>query len=404
MSEGTRKVLVVDDDADLGIELCETITALGYEAELATEGNQAREALARGCDLLLLDLSMPGTDGLDLLQTLSESSEPPVIVLMSGYGEAVLQAAARSAQISGLPVRAVLPKPLEMDALVAALAQKDEKKRAASTEDLFDLDRVADIIERAVADGSLVVMHQPKVNVHSLAFSGTEALLPATLPEIGLVPPPVQVAAARARAGLLETMSCYIVKEALATCAEWRRRGFDGPVSVNMPVELLNQGGIEQRMRNICEGVGLPTSALTLELTEDALYDASAAAMTTLTRLRMAGFGLALDDLGQRASGLVQLANLPVTEVKIDADLIWQARKWQKAGEIVTSIADLARRVKLKVTAEGIETKGDLKFAAQAGVDFAQGWLIQRKVTPADLLAWLPTWPAAAAAHGVVAA
>jgi EAL domain-containing protein (putative c-di-GMP-specific phosphodiesterase class I)/CheY-like chemotaxis protein len=404
MSDGKRKVLVVDDDADLGIELCETITTLGYDAELATEGSQAREAIARGCDLLLLDLSMPGTDGLDLLQTLAESSEPPVIVLMSGYGEAVLQAAARSAQISGLPVRAVLPKPLEIDALVAALAQQAEQKRAASPESLFDLEQVANAMERGVADGSLTVMHQPKVNVHSLAFVGTEALLPAVIASIGPVPPPVQVAACRARPGLLETMSCYVVKESLKVCAEWRRRGFEGPVSVNMPVELLNQAGIEQRMRNLCDEAGLPTAALTLELTEDALYDASAAAMATLTRLRMAGFGLALDDLGQRASGLVQLANLPVTEVKIDADLIWQARKWQKAGEIVASIADLARRVKLKVTAEGIETKADLRFAAQAGVDNAQGWLIQRKLTPADLLAWLPTWPASAAAHGVVAA
>ncbi len=124
-----------------------------------------------------------------------------------------------------------------------------------------------------------------------------------------------------------------------------------------------------------------------LELTEDAIYFTSPQALAAIAQLRLAGFGVALDDVAQRQSGLLQLSNLPVTEIKIDLELLRQARQWDKARWIFTSIADLGHRLGLTVVAEGVESLDDLALARRASVDYIQGYLVSRKRPLSELLA-----------------
>ena len=95
-----------------------------------------------------------------------------------------------------------------------------------------------------------------------------------------------------------------------------------------------------------------------------------------------------MDDFGQKESGRLQFADLPVTEVKIDAEFIRQSRIWPKAAEIVISIADMAHRVGVVVTCEGIETADDLRVARGAHADLAQGFLFSPKVLAQDFLSF----------------
>ena len=117
----------------------------------------------------------------------------------------------------------------------------------------------------------------------------------------------------------------------------------------------------------------------------------SAEALSVLAKLRLAGFGLALDDVGKRNSGLLQLANLPVTEIKIDIEIIRQARSWEKARSIFAFLAELGHRLGTEVVAEGVELQSDLDFIRKHPVDFIQGHLIRKKSPLPDLMAALPT-------------
>lgn len=129
------------------------------------------------------------------------------------------------------------------------------------------------------------------------------------------------------------------------------------------------------------------------ELTEDSIYDSSTDALAVLARLRLAGFGLSLDDVGRRQSGLLQVANLPITEVKIDLEILAQARRWAKSRSIFGSIAELGRRLGLSVVAEGVKTRDDLALVRSLPVDYVQGFLVSRKRLLPDLLAMLAACP-----------
>jgi EAL domain-containing protein (putative c-di-GMP-specific phosphodiesterase class I) len=108
-----------------------------------------------------------------------------------------------------------------------------------------------------------------------------------------------------------------------------------------------------------------------------------------LARLRMAGFGLALDDVGRRQSGLLQLSALPVTEIKIDLQIVRDARTWTKARNIFASIAELGRKLGIKVVAEGVEFPEDLNLARTFPIDYVQGYLISPKCPLPELLRML---------------
>lgn len=179
----------------------------------------------------------------------------------------------------------------------------------------------------------------------------------------------------------------------MAAVAAWTERGHSAAVSVNLPIEVLLAPGAVATLEAMTRDAGIAPSQVTFELLEDGLYDTSADALGALTKLRLAGFGLALDDLGQRQSGLLQFANLPVTEIKIDLEIVRQARTSEKARSIFATLATLGERVGVKVTAEGVETEADLHFVRQHPVDYLQGYLVSAKRPLEDLMEWLASRP-----------
>ncbi len=383
----SRTIAVLDDDGDLRDELCETLQGLGHTA-IGLKGPE--EIGGAHAHVLVLDLAMPKVDGVDVLNGLARSPDAPSIVLISGHGEAVLGAAGRAAESAGLTVLGVLAKPLDIDALVALLDREERKAGPAAPSTVAD---VRAPLERALAEGTLGVHFQPKVRVDDLGFAGAEALLAGSLPGVPHAPPPTILDAARALPNGLVRLTDAVLRQAVAACRTWTEAGARGAVSVNLPLEALLAPDAVANFVDIAREAGVPTSMVTFELLEDAVYDSSAEPLGVLTKLRIAGFGLALDDVGQRQSGLLQLANLPVTEIKIDLEIVRQARTFEKARGIFDSLAALGRRLGIRVCAEGVETEADLQFVRQHPVDYLQGYVVSRKRPLDDLLQWLANRP-----------
>jgi EAL domain-containing protein (putative c-di-GMP-specific phosphodiesterase class I)/ActR/RegA family two-component response regulator len=391
MTKKRCHVVVLDDDSDLRREIGQLLELEGYDVVALSDARLLDPAAFDGVDVLVLDLMMPGVDGLDVLRRLGKWRAPPKLVLMTGHGEAVLRGTTAAAERQGLTVIGGLAKPFDPDQLSAVLvAAPVVQPTPPSGRQDPPSTVIRGALEAALQDRLLKVAFQPIVRSDTFQFAGAEALLAGELPGIGPVSPPAIVAAAMTEPALISELSVDVTRQAAEACAEWLAAGYQGHVSVNLPLTVLLERSTIEEIATITKAASLPPQQVTFELTEDAVYDSSAGALSALVKLRLAGFGLALDDVGQRSSGLTQLANLPVTELKIDIEIVRLSRTWTKARDIYAALADLGRRLDLAVVAEGIETPQDVALARTHCVDFLQGYLISRKRPLAELMKLIP--------------
>lgn len=388
-----RRILILDDDDAFREDLAEFLTFAGHKVDHTSDaGAMTPERLCK-VDILILDLKMPGVDGVDVLRNLCRCTLGPQVVLVSGSDADVIDAAAEAARMSSLRILGSLRKPFDPEQLLALIATDTARTgRFSATPGAPSEPQIVAAIEAALAAEAVPVLFQPKCRPQDQRFAGAEALLGDVWPDIGRVSPAAVIAAATAVPDLLRQLTILVVASAARACAAWKAAGLEGPVSINMPLDLLAERNASSRLATLVRAAGLEPSDVVLELTEDALYGSSSEAMMALAQVRMAGFGVALDDVGQRQSGLLQLARLPITELKIDRALVVESRSTAKSRSILEAIVHLGHRLGLKVVAEGVETEGDLSRVKEMDVDLVQGFLISRKLALAELLAMFKEW------------
>lgn len=392
---GAHGILVLDDEPELREDIAQLLMDAGFAVETAGHAGEVSDDHLATFDVVLLDIAMPGIDGLDVVRRFSLMPQPPRLLLISGRGEDMLQTVADVARRGQVDVVGVLQKPFEPDDLIDLLQRPPARPRASRAPQ-WTLDQIVRAVRHAVEARTLQLAFQPKVSSADLVFSGAEALLAGDLPHLGAVAPSDMVEAASSDAELLRAMSLEVVRMAAEGCRQWIDAGWPAPVSINLPFEVLRGDQIVATLVETVRAAGIAESDVIFELTEDSIYDSCTDALAILARLRLAGFGLSLDDVGRRQSGLLQVANLPITEVKIDLEILAQARRWAKSRSIFGSIAELGRRLGLSVVAEGVETMEDLALVRSLPVTYVQGFLVSRKRLLPDLLSML----AASPSHG----
>jgi len=129
-----------------------------------------------------------------------------------------------------------------------------------------------------------------------------------------------------------------------------------------------------------------------LEITESSVMSDTARGLGMLARLRLKGFGLSVDDFGTGYSSLSQLSQIPFTELKIDQGFVGGSPTQARKRAVIETSLDLARKLDLKVVAEGVETMAEWQLLAQLGCDFAQGYLISPAVAGDKLLDAIQQW------------
>jgi EAL domain-containing protein (putative c-di-GMP-specific phosphodiesterase class I) len=164
----------------------------------------------------------------------------------------------------------------------------------------------------------------------------------------------------------------------------WRAAGLpDQVVAVNLSGHQIKRAGFVEEIARVLEETGLPPALLELEITESVLMEQARETLATLNQLKELGVGLAIDDFGTGYSSLSYLKRFPVDTLKIDRSFINDADRNPDDAAIVTGIIALAHSLRLNVVAEGVETRGQLDFLADAGCDHIQGYLLSRPL-PAD--------------------
>ena len=193
------------------------------------------------------------------------------------------------------------------------------------------------------------------------------------------------------RHGLIDQLTNWGLTTSLRQWLTWKAAGMDLSVAFNISALSLQHLDFPDLVERMCRALEVPTDRLVLELTEGATQPL-VKLMDTLTRFRIKGIGLALDDFGVGYSTLMQLRQLPFTEIKIDRFFVKDLAESNDSRVIVASIVDLAHGLGLSVTAEGVETEEQLRYLAEVGCDVAQGYLVGTPLAPETVAPWCEEW------------
>lgn len=378
-------LLVVDDEPEVGAVIVEFGERLGYDARLASTSEAFEASYTDGIAAVVLDLCMPGADGIELLRRLAGRRSGARIVLVSGVEPRVLEAARRVAEDYGLNIVGTLGKPARLGELGALLGAPVVPQARTSPLAWAD-DVTIGAVRQAIDDDALVVHFQPQLAFESGRIVGLEALV-RWQREGTLVPPDrfVQIAEA---GDLALDLTWRVIDVAARQAAELAARR-DLSISINLPAAALTDVSFPDHVIAHLRGTGLDVSRLHFEITETSVVREGVAALDILTRLRLKGFALAIDDFGTGYSSLSQLRRLPFSMLKIDKSFVGRMDRDAASAAIVYNCVELGHDLGLLVVAEGAETDATCRALKDAGCDIVQGYAVGRPAPAAVISRWL---------------
>ncbi len=244
-------------------------------------------------------------------------------------------------------------------------------------------------LQRALEKEELVLYYQPQFDLASGRILGAEALLRWRDPERGLVPPGEFIPVAE-DTGLIGPIGEWVIGEACRELRRWHEAGAtDLTMAVNLsPVQFRRSRLVEIAARALQEN-RLPAECLEFELTESLLIREDAAILETLTALKGLGVKLSIDDFGTGYSSLAYLKRFNVDKLKIDQSFIRELCSNPDDEAIVSAVITMARQLRLRTVAEGVENAEQATMLRRFDCDEVQGFLFGRPMPAADFQALL---------------
>ncbi|HAU5637867.1 oxygen-sensing cyclic-di-GMP phosphodiesterase DosP [Citrobacter amalonaticus] len=286
------------------------------------------------------------------------------------------------------------------DSLLAAARSAMERIRDAGGNgwQFFDADvsqrikedqQLATALKNAIVEGRLTLHYQPQVNAYNGELYGVEALARWHDPVFGMVSPLRFVPIAE-KTGEMEHLGYWVLKEACRQMAEWRQQGLEIPcVSVNLSPRNLQDPALLSFITERLKEYGLPGERLTLEVTENDMVELSDSMMARLNTIRSLGVGLSVDDFGTGFSGLLNLAKLPVTEIKIDKSFIDGMMTEKRSRALTEAMTGIGHSLELAIVAEGVETQEQMDLLRQLRCPVIQGYLFSPPLPAQKLAEWV---------------
>jgi EAL domain-containing protein (putative c-di-GMP-specific phosphodiesterase class I)/CheY-like chemotaxis protein len=386
------KFLAVEDHEFQRGMLLKMLARLGAtQVSTAADGYAALEIVmspGAAIDIIISDLDMPGMDGLEFMRHVGEAHIPVSIILASAMESVLLDSVETMTRAYGVKILGVIQKPITPEKLAALIKLHLPAQANPNLPQTDALSFTIEEIVQGIRNDEFEPFFQPKVELASGRIKGAEALARWRHPQKGIVGPYAFV-------GLLEEhdhidkLTWLMLSKAVDFCCEWRTKsGLDVSVSVNVSAKSLTDMNFADRVTELVKCKSLDCRNIILEVTESAATTDIGHSLETLSRLRMKGFGLSIDDYGTGYSSLQQLARIAFTEIKLDQSFIKSATTQQAARIILQSSIDMAKKLGIVTVAEGIETENDWDLLRELGCDLAQGYLIAKPLEASEFLTW----------------
>lgn len=244
--------------------------------------------------------------------------------------------------------------------------------------------KVEDDMDRALANREFLVYLQPKISTSEETLGGAEALVRWIHPTEGFIPPNRFIPIFE-KNGFILKLDDYMLEEIARIQAGWLAEGRKlVPISVNVSRAHFTREDLAEHICAIVDKYQVPHSVIELELTESAFFDDKKVLLNTVQKLRNAGFSVSMDDFGAGYSSLNSLKELQIDVLKIDADFFRGADVEERGLLIVSEVIELAKKLNMKIVAEGIESREQVEFLTEQECDLIQGYFYAKPMPVAE--------------------
>lgn len=238
--------------------------------------------------------------------------------------------------------------------------------------------KVEDDMGRALANKEFQIYLQPKISTEKEVLAGAEALVRWIHPQEGFIPPNKFIPIFE-KNGFITKLDDYMIEEVALLQSQWIKQGRKiVPISVNVSRAHFTQSDLAEHICSIVDKYHVPHNVIEIELTESAFFDDKKLLLNTIEQLRKYGFSVSMDDFGAGYSSLNSLKEMHIDVLKIDADFFRGADVEERGMLIVSEVIDLAKKLNMKIVAEGIESREQVDFLTKQECDLIQGYFFSK--------------------------
>jgi len=376
----TKRVLILDDEELLARMLGRVAHAAGFEATVAvTPAAFAQSYEASVPDVVILDLALGQSDGIEQIHYLKERGYRNELVLISGVDAKVLNTAAGIARSHGLAVAGAMRKPIRMADLTTLLRRIDAEPEVVT----------CDRIMVAARSHELVLDVQPVVAAADGRVAWIESRAFWKHPTLGRLAPETYFPIAEKSRATVEVLTEWTLSKSLAAHVALGEAGRAVPISTNLPVRNLGDAAFVDVLAARLTAARLAPAALRLQFSEAGLAAPPPEFADTLARLRLKGFALSLDHYGVGGTTIAQLLSLPFSELRVDASIVARCSGSREARALVKGAVAIAGAMEFATTAAGVDDARLREAAVALGFDYIQGAAVAAPGDVDGLRDWL---------------
>jgi len=252
-------------------------------------------------------------------------------------------------------------------------------------ENLIETMMLTNQLYRAVADNEFELYYQPQVDTCNGNIVGFESLIRWQHPELGIVPPNRFIPIAE-KTGLIIQIGEWVIEQACKQMKIWQDSNIVlAPISVNLSAKQFVDYDLIGKVSEVINSTGIEPKYLEFEITESVLMEDIVSISHTLKELSKLGVRIAIDDFGTKYSSLNYLKQLPINKLKIDMSFVQGINVNHKDEIIINTIIALAKKLKMSVLAEGVESFRQMNFLKKADCHIVQGYYLYRPMPPTKI-------------------
>lgn len=389
----STSVLIVEDSLCQAEYLSMLCRSFGISALVTAEnGRVALDLIDKtesGFDILICDLEMPDLDGIELIHLLASRNTSSALIIVSSREQSLISAVELMAVTEGIDVLGSIRKPVPAGAL-ETLIKEYRGKAVSRAKGCGRLKTALSIeeLEQGLVLHQFELHYQPKLCMDNGMLHGLEALVRFRQPEQGLRYPGDFIELCEQH-GLIDQLSLEVITMAIQQMVSWNQQGFAPRVSVNLSGRSFSSRAFTQDVMKLITRSAIKASDLIFEVTETQVIGNIGDALAFLSRLRLNGFGLSIDDYGTGYSSVKQLSQIPFTELKMDRSLIEGIASKSHLQVIFESTLSMCNKLGIDLVAEGIEKSKDWDYLRSAGCHVAQGYYISPPMPSYEVVNWV---------------
>ncbi|MES2130235.1 MAG: EAL domain-containing response regulator [Pseudomonadota bacterium] len=340
-------------------------------------------------NIAIIDLDLPGMDGLELIRNLAKLNCRARVIITGAQSSALMFSVETMAQAYGLDLLGTISKPVtgqKLESLLehyVPLAQPSGRHKGPS----FTFSEIGIGLQARQFEP----FFQPKIELETGQVKGLESFARWRHPEHGILGPGAFIDALEQN-NRVDFLDWSMIEKSVQACRGFHDQGIPIAISINLAPETLAHPAFMQQIAACLGRHRVLPDYVTFEMPESSVLTNDASFLERLLRLRMLGYGLAIDDYGTGRSNLQLLARIPFSELKIDRSFVDGASKRRPLGTVLSSCLGLARSLDRKSVAVGVETKQDWDFLQGLGCTYAQGYHIAKPMEADAFPGWLEDW------------